>query len=96
MDGTRKYPEVTKSQNKTKQINQSNKQTKNTWYALTDKWILAQKLRLPKIQSTDHKKFMKKNDQRVDASVLLKGETKIFTGGDTETKFGVETEGMAI
>jgi len=39
--------------------------------------------------STDHMKLKKKNDQRVDASVLLKG-------GDTETKFGAETEGMAI
>ena len=29
----------------------------NTWYALTDKWILAQKLRIPKIQFAEHKKI---------------------------------------
>jgi hypothetical protein len=40
---------------------------KNTWYALTDKWILAQKLRKPKIQFTDHMKLKKKEDQSVDA-----------------------------
>jgi len=27
---------------------------------------------------------------------FLKGGTKIFIGGDMETKFGAETEGMAI
>jgi hypothetical protein len=36
---------------------------------LTDKWILAQKFRIPKIQFTDHMK-LKKEDQNVDASVL--------------------------
>jgi hypothetical protein len=35
---------------------------KNTWYALTDKWILAQKLAIPKIQFTDHMKLMKKEE----------------------------------
>ena len=44
----------------------------HTWYALTDKWILAQKLRIPKIQFTDHMKLKKKEDQNVDASVLLR------------------------
>ena len=38
------------------------------------KWILAQKLRLPKIQFTDHMKPKKKKDQNVDASVLLRRE----------------------
>jgi hypothetical protein len=37
---------------------------------LTDKWILAQKLRIPKIQCTDHMKFKKKEDQSMDASVM--------------------------
>ena len=41
-------------------------------YALTDKWILAQKLRILKIQFTDYTKLKKNNDQSVDASVLLK------------------------
>jgi len=27
---------------------------------------------------------------------FLKGRIKVFIGGDMETKFGVETEGMAI
>jgi len=35
-------------------------------------------------------KSKKKDDQSVDASLLLKGENKIFTGGDMETKFGEE------
>ena len=36
------------------------------FYALTDKWILAQKLGIPKIQFTDHMKLKKKEDQSVD------------------------------
>jgi hypothetical protein len=43
----------------------------NTWYALTDKWILAQKLQILKIQFTDHMKLKKKENQSVGASVLL-------------------------
>jgi hypothetical protein len=35
----------------------------HTWYALTGKWILAQKSRIPKIQFTDHMKLKKKKDQ---------------------------------
>ena len=34
------------------------------WYALTDKWILSQKLRIPKIQFAKYKKI-KKEDQSV-------------------------------
>ena len=67
-----------------------------TWYALTDKWILAQKLRIPKIQFTDHMKLKKKEDQSVNASVLLRRRNKILTGGNMETKCGAETEGKAI
>jgi len=44
--------------------------------ALTDKWILAQRLRLPKIQSTDHMKLKKKDKQSADASVLFKRGNK--------------------
>jgi hypothetical protein len=60
MDGTRKYhPEL------------SNPDTKeHTWYVLTDKWILAQKLTMPTIQFTDHMEFRRKEDQGVDASIL--------------------------
>jgi hypothetical protein len=40
-------------------------------------------------------KLKKKEDQRVDASVLRRGN-KILTEGYKETKYGVETEGKAI
>jgi len=80
IDGTRKYPEwgnpITKE---------------HTWYALTDKWVLTQKLRIPKIQFTDHTK-LKKDNQSVEASVLPKrGNNR----ENTETKCGAETEGKA-
>jgi hypothetical protein len=39
--------------------------------ALTDKWILAQKHRTPKIQFAKHKKIKKREDQWVDTSFLL-------------------------
>ena len=39
-------------------------------YALTDKRILAQKHRTPKIQLLKHKKIKKKEDQHVDTSFL--------------------------
>jgi hypothetical protein len=41
-------------------------------------------------------KLKKKEDQSVDASVLLRRGNKIPTGGDIETKCGAETEGKAI
>ena len=62
---------------------------------LTDKWLLSQKFRIPKIQLTDHMKPNKK-DQNVDASVLFRRVKKILTGGNMETKCGTETEGKAI
>ena len=34
------------------EVTQSQKE--HTWYAFTDKWILAQKLRITKIKFTDH------------------------------------------
>jgi len=48
----------------------------HTWNALTDKRILAPKLELPKIQSTDHMKLKKKDDQSVDTSFLLRRGNK--------------------
>jgi hypothetical protein len=86
MDGTRKY--------NTEWGNQVTKE--HTWYTLIDKWILAQKLRIPKIQFTDHMKLKKKEDQSVNASVLLRRRNKILTGGNMETKCGAETEEKAI
>jgi len=60
MDGTRKYhPELSNSITK-----------KYTWYAFTDKWLLAQISNYPR--STDHMKLKKKNEQSADASLLLK------------------------
>jgi hypothetical protein len=47
MDGTRKYcPECGNPIIKD-----------NTWYALTDEWILAQKFRIAEIKFTDHMKL---------------------------------------
>ena len=66
-----------------------------TWYTLTDKWILVQKPRLPKIQLSKHKKI-KKEDQRVDTSFLLRIGNKIPMEGVTETKFGTKTKGWTI
>ena len=43
----------------------------HTWYALTDKWIIAQKLKIPKIQFAKHMKLKKIEEQRVDTSILL-------------------------
>jgi hypothetical protein len=55
-----------------------------------------QKLRIPKIQFTDHMKLKKKEDQSVDTSVPLIRVNKIPMEVDTETKCGAETEGKAI
>ena len=69
---------------------------KLTSYALTDKWILAQKLRIPKIQFTKHMK-LKKKDRSMDTSILLRRSNKIPTAGVTETKIrDFESEGMII
>jgi hypothetical protein len=69
---------------------------KHTWYALTNKRILTEKLGIPKIQFTDHIKLSKKEDQSMDTSVLLRRVNKIPMSGDTERKCGAETEGKTI
>ena len=46
---------------------------KNT---LTDKWILAQKLRIPKIRFTDYLKLKKKDNQSVVLQFFLEQEEK--------------------
>jgi hypothetical protein len=46
------------------------------WYALTYRLILAQKLRILKIQFIDHMKLNKKENQSVGTSVLLRREPK--------------------
>ena len=66
-----------------------------TQYILTDKWILAQKFRIPKIQFAKHMK-LKKKDQSVDTSLLLRRGNHKPMEGVTETKCEAETEGMII
>jgi hypothetical protein len=44
----------------------------HTRYTLTDKWILAQKLRIHKIQFAKNMKLKKKEEQSVDTSFLLR------------------------
>jgi hypothetical protein len=41
-------------------------------------------------------KLKKKEDQSMDTSALLRRGNKIPLGGDTETKYGAETEGKII
>jgi hypothetical protein len=67
-----------------------------TWYALSDKWILTQKLRVPKIQFAKHKKLKKKEDQNMDTSFLFRMGNKIPMDGVIETKFWAETAGRTI
>jgi hypothetical protein len=62
-----------------REVTQSQKNT-HCMHSLI-KWILVQKLRIPKIQFTYHMKLKKKEDQSVDASVLLRRRNKILTGG---------------
>jgi hypothetical protein len=59
-------------------------------------WILAQKLRVPKIQFAKHMKLKKKEGQSVDTLILLRRGNKIPMEGVTETKCEAETEGMTI
>jgi hypothetical protein len=65
----------------------------HTWYAFTDKWILAQKLRIPKIQFAKQKKIKRREDQLVDTPSLLRIQNKIPMKGVTETKFGAKAKG---
>jgi hypothetical protein len=68
----------------------------HTWYGLTDKWILAQRLRISKIQFTKHMKLKKEEDQSVDTSVLLKKGNKITLRRVIETNCQAEAEWMTI
>jgi hypothetical protein len=67
-------------------------------YVLTDKWILAQKLRIPKIQIqfAKHMKLKRNEDQSVDTLPLLRIGNKTPTEGVTETKFGAESKRWTI
>jgi hypothetical protein len=59
-------------------------------------WILAQKLRIPKIQFAKHMKLKKKGDQSVDTSSLLRMGNKIHIEGVIMTQFGAEPEEWTI
>jgi hypothetical protein len=58
--------------------------------------MLAQKLRIPKIQSAKQMKLKKNEDQSVDTLPLLRIGNKTSMEGVTETKFGAETKGWTI
>ena len=72
------------------EVTQSQKNT----HALTDKHILAQKLRISKIQFAKHMKTKKKEDQSMDTLLLLRMGNKIPMEG--VTKFGAKMEGKTI
>jgi len=58
--------------------------------------MLAQKLKLAKLQFADHMKLKKKKGKSVHAYILRRRGNNIHTGGNTETICGAETEGKAI
>ena len=72
------------------EVTQSQKNQELTLYVLTDKWILTQKLRIPKTQFAKHKKIKKNKNQREDPSFLPRMGSKIPMEGVTETKFRAE------
>jgi hypothetical protein len=51
-------------------------QKEHTLYTLMDKWILAEKLRIHKIQFAKHMNLKNKEDQSVDTLILLEVGTK--------------------
>jgi hypothetical protein len=55
-------------------------------HLLSNKWILGQKLRIPKIQFTKHMILNKKEDQSVNTLILLRRGNKIPMEGVTEAK----------
>ena len=68
MGGTREYhPELGKPVTKV-----------HAWYLFTDKWILAQELRIPKKKFTEQMMLQEKEDKSVDASVLSRKENKVL------------------
>ena len=57
-------------------LSEVTKPQEHTWYAFTDKWILAQKLEIPKTQFTDQMKLKGKEEQSMDTLSFLEGGTK--------------------
>jgi hypothetical protein len=52
----------------------------NTWYSLTDKWILGKERGTPTIQLMNNMKLKRKEDQRMGVSVLLRRGNKTING----------------
>ena len=71
MDQTRKYHPVLDNPVKKEYI----------CYVLTDKLLIARKLRKPTIQLTNHMKLKKKEDHSVHVSVILREGKKTVIGG---------------
>jgi hypothetical protein len=57
---------------------------------------ISPKFGIPKIQLKDHMKLKKKEDQNMDASVLLRRVNKILTEENIETKCWADIEDKAI
>jgi hypothetical protein len=64
------------------------------WLLWVCKPLQLLKLRVPEIQFAKHMKLNNKENRSVDTLILLRRGNKITMEGVTETKFGVETEGM--
>jgi hypothetical protein len=71
-------------------------QSQKNMHAFTNRWILFQKLGIPKIQFIKYMKLKKKEDQSVDTLIILRRGNKIPMEGVTERKCGPETEGITI
>ena len=76
------------------EITQSQKKTPHDMHSLIS-GLLAQKLRIPKIRFAKHMK-LKKEDQSMDTSPLLRIGNKTPMEGVTETKFVAEMKGWTI
>jgi hypothetical protein len=69
----------------------------HTCYAHSDKWLLAQKLKISKIQfAKKNMKLENKEDQSLDIWLLLRKGNKIPMERVTETKFRVKMNGKTI
>jgi hypothetical protein len=53
----------------------------NTWYILTDKWILAIKYKIPMIYPTDPKTLNKREGPSKDAWITVRRGNKTVIGG---------------
>jgi hypothetical protein len=60
---------------------------------LTDKWVRGKEHGTPMIQLTDNMKLKRKEDKRVDASVLFRRGNKIFEGNRGRQGLGRKKRG---